>query len=255
MADSQRGPAWRGVPCRATRYSLDVTAIGDSPILERHELLEGAAYERRAGVVTLRLATPWQVLSSAVLGGGRRHVRSLLYLQVPLSYDCDRPERDLRRAARELVLDGPTVGLVTAVDLAETQLFAARAGDAEVRVLITVGLRTVAHPGNVAPDGAGSINVVLLCARRLAEGAAIELAMLTSEAKAAAILQAGVRTRTGPSASETSTDAIAILWRRVLGREFRHAGSATEIGEVVGRIVTDAIASRLETRGSPRWSQ
>jgi adenosylcobinamide amidohydrolase len=230
-----------------------VTAIGDSPILERHELLEGATYERRAGVVILRLATSWQVLSSAVLGGGRRHVRSLLCLQVPTSYDCDRPERDLRRAARELALDGPIVGLVTAVDLAETRLFAARAGDAEVRVLITVGLRT-ARPGDVAPDPAGAINVVLLCARRLAEGAAIELAMVASEAKAAAILRSGVPTRTGRSARGTRADAIAILWRRVLGREFRHAGSATEIGAVVGRIVTDAIASRLDTNMSPRWT-
>jgi adenosylcobinamide amidohydrolase len=229
-----------------------MTAIPDGRILERHELLEGAAYERREGVVTLRLAAPWQVLSSAVLGGGRRHVRSLLHLQVPLSYDCDRPERDLRRAARELALDGPTVGLMTAVDLAETQLFAARAGDAEVRALITVGLRNAARAGEAAVGGPGTINVVLLCARRLAEAAAIELAMLASEAKAAAIVEAGVRTRTGRAASGTSTDAIAILWRRAAGREFRHAGSATEIGAVVGRIVTDAIRSAVEQKASTR---
>jgi adenosylcobinamide amidohydrolase len=229
-----------------------MTAIADGPILERHELLEGAAYERREGVITLRLAAPWQVLSSAVLGGGRRHVRSLLHLQVPLSYDCDRPERDLRRAARELALDGPTVGLMTAVDLGETQLFAARAGEAEVRALITVGLRNAARPGDAAVGGPGTINVVLLCARRLAEAAAIELAMLASEAKAAAIVEAGVRTRTGRAASGTSTDAIAILWRRGAGREFRHAGSATEIGSVVGRIVTNAIRSGVEVKASPR---
>jgi adenosylcobinamide amidohydrolase len=226
--------------------------VADGPILERHELLEGAAYERRDGVVALRLAAPWQVLSSAVLGGGRRHVRSLVHLQVPLSYDCDRPEMDLRRAARELALDGPTVGLMTAVDLVETQLFAARAGDAEVRALITVGLRNAARPGEAASGRPGTINVVLLCARRLAEAAAIELAMLVSEAKAAAIVEAGVRTRSGRSASGTSTDAIAILWRRAAGREFRHAGSATEIGSVVGRIVTDAIGSRVESKAGRR---
>jgi adenosylcobinamide amidohydrolase len=229
-----------------------VTTVADGPILEQHELFDGAAYERRAGVVALRLAAPWQVLSSAVLGGGRRHVRSLLHLQVPLSYDCDRPERDLRRAARELALEGPTVGLMTAVDLAETQLFAARAGDAEVRALITVGLRNATRPGEAAPGGPGTINVVLLCARRLAEAAAIELAMLASEAKAAAIVEAGVRTRSGRGASGTSTDAIAILWRRGAGREFRHAGSATEIGAVVGRIVTDAIGSGAESRPARR---
>jgi adenosylcobinamide hydrolase len=225
-----------------------MTTIGDGPILDRHELLDGAEYERREGIVTLRLAAPWQVLSSAVLFGGRRHIRSLVHLQVPLSYNCDRPERDLRRAARELALEGPTVGLMTAVDLAETQIFAARAEEAEVRALITVGLRNAARPGETAQGGPGTINVVLLCARRLSEPAAIELAMLASEAKAAAIVESGLRTRTGQAASGTSTDAIAILWRRSVGHEFRHGGSATEIGSVVGRIVTDAIRSHIATR-------
>lgn len=87
-----------------------MTALAEGPVLERQELLEGVAYERRAGVVTLTLASPWQVLSSAVLGGGRRHARSLIHLQVPLSYNCSRPERDLRAAVRSLGLAGPTLG-------------------------------------------------------------------------------------------------------------------------------------------------
>jgi iron complex transport system ATP-binding protein len=229
-----------------------VSSLEDRLILDRHELLEGVVYERREGIVILRLAAPWQVLSSAVLGGGRRHLRSLVHLQVPLSYDCDRPERDLRRAARALALEGPTVGLMTAVDLAETQLFAARAGDSELRALITVGLRNASRPGEAAVGGPGTINMVLLCARRLAEAAAIELAMLASEAKAAALVEVGVQTRSGHRASRTSTDAIAILWRRAAGREFRHAGSATEIGSAVGRIVTDAIGSKVKSTATRR---
>jgi adenosylcobinamide amidohydrolase len=225
-----------------------MSSLEDGLVLDRHDLLEGVAYERREGVVSLRLSAPWQVLSSAVLGGGRRHIRSLVHLQVPWSYDGERPERDLRRAARALALDGPTVGFTTAVDLAETQLFAARAGDSEVRALITVGLHDASRPGRAAPGGTGTVNIVLLCARRLAEAAAIELAMLASEAKATAIVEAGVRSRSGRPAGGTSTDAIAILWRRGAGREVRHAGSATEIGTVVGRIVTDAIGSAVRTQ-------
>jgi adenosylcobinamide hydrolase len=229
-----------------------VIALAKRPILDRQELLNGAEYERREGVVTLRLAAPWQVLSSAVLFGGRRHIRSLIHLQVSLSYACDRPERDLRKAARELALEGPTIGLMTAVDLRESQLFAARAGEAELRALITVGLRNAARPGEPAQAGPGTINVILLCAQRLSEPAAIELAMLASEAKAAAMVESGLRTRSGRAASGTSTDAIAILWRRSAGREFRHGGSATEIGSVVGRIVTDAIGFAVEAKSSRR---
>lgn len=229
-----------------------MTALAEWPVLERQELLEGVAYERRAGVVTLKLASPWQVLSSAVLGGGRRHARSLIHLQVPLSYRCSRPERDLRAAVRSLGLAGPTLGLMTAVDLAETQLFAARAGDADVRALVTVGLRNTARPGEPASAGPGTINVVLLCARRLGEAAAVELAMLAAEAKAAALVEAGVRTPSGRAASGTSTDAIAIFWRRSSGRELRHAGSATAIGSATGRIVTDAVRNGLELRDKAR---
>lgn len=225
-----------------------MTALAEGPVLERQDLLEGVAYERRAGVVSLALAAPWQVLSSAVLGGGRRHARSLVHLQVPLSYRCTRPERDLRSAARSLGLAGPTVGLMTAVDLAETQLFAARAAEADLRALVTVGLRNAARPGEPAPTGSGTINVVLLCERRLGDAAAVELAMLVAEAKAAALVEAGIQTPGGRAASGTSTDAIAILWRRSGDRELRHAGSATAIGSVVGRIVTDAVRNGVELR-------
>ncbi|MGH2716689.1 MAG: adenosylcobinamide amidohydrolase [Thermoleophilaceae bacterium] len=217
-------------------------------MLERHELLDGVRYERRRGVVTLCMAAPWQVLSSAVLVGGRRHVRSLVHLQVPLSYRCERPERDLRAAVRSLGLDGPTVGLMTAVDLAETQLFAARAADVDVRAIVTVGLRNAARAGEHVRARPGTINIVLLCARRIGEAAAVELAMLAAEAKAAALVEAGVTTPSGRVASGTSTDAIAILWRRTSGREVRHAGSATQLGSAVGRIVTDAVRRGVERR-------
>lgn len=226
--------------------------LAAAPIVDRHVLLEGAAYERRAGAVSLDLAAPWEALSSAVLGGGRRRVRSLVHLEVPLSYDSDRPARDLRAAAGALALVGPTIGLMTAVDLAETQLVAARAEEADVRALITVGLRNAARPGEPAPAAPGTINIILLCDRRLAEGAAVELAMLATEAKAAAMVEAGIRTSGGRAASGTSTDAIAILWRHASGREIRHAGSATELGSVVGRIVDAAVRHAVEARAKRR---
>jgi hypothetical protein len=96
-------------------------------VLDHQELLAGALFERRAGSVILRLDPAWQVLSSAVLGGGRRHARAIIHVQVPLSYRSTRPERDLRSAARELSLHGPVIGLMTAVDLARTQIFAGQA--------------------------------------------------------------------------------------------------------------------------------
>lgn len=237
---------------------MTVSAAGaPDDVRERQELLRGVVYERRDGSVALRLDAPWQVLSSAVLGGGRRHARGVVNLHIPATYRGDHPERDLRDAARTLGLAGPVVGLMTAVDLAAARVVAGQAGGAAVRAVITVGLRNASRPGEPAVRAPGTINAIFLCEARLREAAAIELAMLLAEAKAATLIESGLRTSSGRRASGTSTDAVAILWRRARGPEVRHAGAATELGELAGRIMTEAIEStltrmRVQTAGEPR---
>jgi len=233
------------------------TAGAPDDVRERQELLRGVVYERRDGSVALRLDAPWQVLSSAVLGGGRRHARGVVNLHVPVTYSDDRPERTLRDAARALGLAGPVVGLMTAVDLARTRIFAGQAGGAAVRAVITVGLRNASRPGEPAVAAPGTINAILLCEARLREAAAVELTMLLAEAKAATLIESGLRTSSGRRASGTSTDALAILWRRTGVPEIRHAGAATELGELAGRIMAEAIESTVarmgvQTPGQPR---
>lgn len=223
-------------------------------VRERQELLAGVVYEQREGSVVLRLDAPWQVLSSAVLGGGRRHARGVLNLHVPVTYADDRPERTLRDAARALGLSRPVVGLMTAVDLAQTQLFAGQAEGAAVRAVITVGLRNASRPGDPAVAAPGTINAIFVCEAPLREAAAVELAMLLAEAKAATLVESGLRTSSGRRASGTSTDALAILWRRARGRELRHAGAATELGELAGRIMTSAIESAIARPSIPAAS-
>lgn len=225
---------------------MNAVAVAGDEVLDRAELLAGARYERRAGSVVLRLDPAWQVLSSAVLGGGRRHARSLIHLHVPLSYRCDRPERDLRAAARALDLAGPVVGLMTAVDLARTQLLAGVAEGRAVRTLVTVGLRNASRPGEPpVPAGPGTINAIILVDGRLREAAAVELAALLAEAKAATLVESGLRTPSGLRASGTSTDAVAVLWHRAAGRELRHAGAATELGALAGAVIGEAIGTEL----------
>lgn len=237
---------------------MTVSAAGaPDDVRERQELLRGVVYERRDGSVALRLDAPWQVLSSAVLGGGRRHARGVVNLHIPATYRGDHPERDLRDAARTLGLAGPVVGLMTAVDLAAARVVAGQAGGAAVRAVITVGLRNASRPGEPAVRAPGTINAIFLCEARLREAAAIELAMLLAEAKAATLIESGLRTSSGRRASGTSTDAVAILWRRARGPEVRHAGAATELGELAGRIMIEAIEStlarmRVQIAGEPR---
>lgn len=222
-----------------------------SEVLERHELLPGVHFERRETMVALRLGTPWQVLSSAVLGGGWRHARSLIHLHVPLTYRGERPERELREAAATLALAGPTVGLMTAVDLSHTQVMAGVAEGAAVRALVTVGLGNATRPGSPATaSGPGTINAIVFVDRPVRANAVVELAMVLAEAKAAALVESGLTTASGARASGTSTDAIAIFWRRTSGREIRHAGAATELGFVGGGLMGAAIATELARRAT-----
>jgi iron complex transport system ATP-binding protein len=215
----------------------------ETAVREQHELLAGVVYERHEAATCLRLDRPWQALSSAVLGGGRRHIRSLVHLQVPVDYDGASPAQDLREATRELVLAGPSIGLMTAVDLSKTQVFAAHAAGVAIRALITVGVGNASRAGSPTTYRPGTINTVLLVEGRLSDPAAVELVIVMSEAKAAALAEAGVRTTRGEVATGTSTDAVAILWRRAGGdREIRHGGSATELGMAAARIVSTAIA-------------
>jgi hypothetical protein len=41
---------------------------------------------------------------------------------------------------------------------------------------------------------------------------------------------------------------VAVLWRRVNNREIRHAGAATDLGVVAGRMMQTAIDAELERR-------
>lgn len=233
--------------------AVRLTPIARDEMLDRGEPLAGVRYERRASSVVLRFDTPWRTLSSAVLGGGRRDARSVLHLQVPLTYRGARPERDLRAAARALDLDGPLVGLMTAVDLTRTQIFAGIATGVAVRALVTVGLGNASRPGErhvelPVDPGPGTINAIVLCEGRLRDAAAVELALVLAEAKAAALVESGVLTSAGSRASGTSTDAVAVLWRGTSGPAVRHAGAATELGAFAGSAMSAAIASELARR-------
>ncbi len=230
------------------------TSLGSarSEVLDLREWLPGVTYARHAGAFTLTFDEPRQALGSAVLGGGRRTVRSLISARVSLAYDGRSPERDLRGAARELGLPGPTLGLMTAVPLDEAQLASAPIPGGTLAAIITVGVSNASRPGWPSPPGPGTINAVFVSSVRLREAAAVELVMLVTEAKAATLMESDLLTADGVHASGTSTDAVVVLWPGGGPIGIRHAGSATEIGLVAGRMMAAAIGSALAARTGSR---
>lgn len=239
----------RGLP------GADLAGTSDDP-LECVDLRPGVRFARRESAVTLTFDRPWQALSSAVLGGGRGPLRSVLNLHVPASYAGTNPEADLRRATRLLRLPEPVVGLMTAVRLNETQRVEATVAGRRVWSIVTVGVGNATRAGTAtrawassgARPGPGTINAIILLEAHLRDAAAMELAMIVTEAKAAAMVESGLRTAVGDRVSGTSTDAVAIVWPSTASPHVRHAGAATELGDIVAATMSAAIRSSVAMR-------
>ncbi|TDB85556.1 adenosylcobinamide amidohydrolase, partial [Micromonospora fluostatini] len=87
-------------------------------------------------VLVWRAERPLRAVSSAPLGGGLGVRRWVVNATVPMSYHRDDPADHLAALAAGLGLDGPGVGLLTGVDVADV----VSRTDTGVRVWATVGL-------------------------------------------------------------------------------------------------------------------
>jgi adenosylcobinamide amidohydrolase len=163
-------------------------------------------------VLVVPFPRPLRVVSSAPWGGGLGLRRFVLNAQVPPGYARRDPDVHLAAIARELGLDGPGVGMLTAADVEANQM----AGDEGVEVVATVGLghpiRAAAPgdpgvwgvPGDNPEPAAGTINIVAVLPVRLADAALVNAVATATEAKVQALGDLGF------DATGTATDAIAI---------------------------------------------
>lgn len=149
-----------------------------------------------APVLVWRLSPPRLAISSGPYGGGLGIRHWVVNATVPMSYDRDDPDVHLAELADQLGLDGPGVGLLTGVDVAEV----VTATDAGVTVWATVGLSPPAWAA--AP---GTINVVVDVPVRLCDAAMVNAVATVAEAKAQALWDIGF------PGTGTPTDATCVL--------------------------------------------
>lgn len=81
-------------------------------------LLPGISLVLQGSTLVIASQQPLFLLSSAVLGGGFLQGRYIINHHVSKDYDGEDPAGDLLRVAKDLGLNGPVVGLMTAVDVA-----------------------------------------------------------------------------------------------------------------------------------------
>lgn len=179
-----------------------------------------------------RFDRPLLAVSSAPLGGGIGPRNWLINATVPMSYRRDDPDVHLAGLADGLDLRGPGVGLLTGVDVAQV----VSGEDAGVRVWATVGLADPipAAADDVSAGPVGTINLVVSIPVRLGDAALVNAVATSTEAKAQALWDLGLR------ATGTATDAVTVLCPTD-GPLAPYAGPRSEWGSRIARATHRAV--------------
>jgi adenosylcobinamide amidohydrolase len=213
-----------------------------------------ARVERTGRWLVVRFARPHLVASWAIAGGGLGTASAVAWRQVterelrpPLE-----PVRWLRARMQEAGIED-AVGLLTSRDL--DAWVEASSEDARVRAhcVATVGLGNALRAGD--PPGAfariGTINILCRVDAPLAPEALLESLAIATEAKTAAVLEAGVVSRrSGLPATGTGTDCVVIAAPQG-SRPAPYAGKHTEVGAAIGAAVRDAVSAGVRAYLAP----
>ncbi|MFF5053316.1 adenosylcobinamide amidohydrolase [Micromonospora sp. NPDC000663] len=202
---------------------------------------------RRVPLLVWRADVPLRAVSSGPLGGGIGLRRWVLNATVPMSYDRDDPAAHLAALAADLALDGPGVGLLTGVDVAEV----VGRTDTGVRAWATVGLGIPVLAAAPAPAAlaqpVGTVNIVVYVPARLADPALVNAVATATEAKAQAIMELGL------PGTGTPTDSVTVLCP-VDGPEAAYGGPRSAWGAPLARAVHAAVLAGGDRPVVP-WSE
>jgi adenosylcobinamide amidohydrolase len=194
-----------------------------------------------------------RVLSWASLGGGFRIASLIANHQVKVD---DRaalraPSAYLSRVVRAAGYEPrQTVALMTGAEVARAGYALAARDGVSVGAWCTAGFSNALRVGDratVLSTHAGTINLIVAVSRPLTRAAMVEAVHIATEARALAVLEAGIKSvRSGGTATGTGTDCIAVAAPvRATARTVRakpYCGKHTLLGELIGRAVLDSCA-------------
>ena len=207
--------------------------------------------------LVLTLPKPCAVVSSAPLNGGFGLRRAIVNRSVHKNWQGDKgeidgvgddPETAMTRYVTRLGLPAETtVGLITAVSMADLRYAVSERSSWRVHTLLTAGVGNAAAAGGRFPlDGlpAGTVNVIVLLEGSLNPSALIGAVQSATEAKTAALRDSGVTTRFGEPATGTTTDTVTVVNLSTKPAS-SYAGLATPPGFLVAETVYTALSAAL----------
>ncbi len=194
---------------------------------------------------------PREMLSWAIVGGGRTRASTVVWHQVDESElrPPIQPRSLLRRRLAKLGLSD-AVAMMTSRDVRSYVRVEERLHDVAVQCIATVGLGNALRVGDpVGPTAQiGTINLLCSISVRLSDEALVETLAMAAEARTLALVESGIGSRiSGKPATGTGTDCIVVA-APVHGTSVRYVGKHTLTGHLIGKAVVAAVEI-----GVARW--
>ncbi|WP_235960222.1 adenosylcobinamide amidohydrolase [Paenibacillus silvestris] len=208
---------------------------------------------KHGSYVLIRSDSPMRTMNSSPWGGGFGMHAALMNRQVDKQYNEADPLREMYEfILREGLNPRGTAGMLTAAlvkdvgysTLTWTGNDATETGahTLHVSTWVTVGLGNKARAGAELPAASlypGTINTIIVIEGQLTDAAMVNAVITATEAKAAALQSLGIEVE-GLPATGTTTDAVLIA-TTCRGHLYSYAGTATVLGNMIGRTVYEAI--------------
>lgn len=207
----------------------------------------------------IRCQDTFRACSNALWKGGFCHARAILNSRVSQSYHSADPRSDVQQMICALG-ENPalTIGLLTAAEPSAAGVTRIEGEQFRLCAIATAGVGNAVRAGQ-APETypaywADTINTIVLLDARLTDAAMLNAVITATEAKAAALQDAGVTDEMGRIATGTSTDAVVIAARPEPGYQQTHlyAGTATTLGDALAKAVYAAVVTAVENERR-RW--
>jgi len=214
--------------------------------------IEGVTAEAKGKNLVILSSAPLRALSSSILSPSYARFAAIVAHQLPEDYNHAEPKKLFLQTLNSLALPRRTLGLMTAVDVSNVSVVSKTHKKLTVCAVVTAGVSNPASAGDNAPEeiGSSTINIILLIDGNLTRHCMVNVVMTATEAKSAALRDLDVRSHLSAElATGTTSDQIAVACTE-RGQPIMFAGTATKLGELIGKTVKEAVETALRKQQS-----
>ncbi|UFJ42647.1 adenosylcobinamide amidohydrolase [Brevibacillus humidisoli] len=201
----------------------------------------------------IRCEEPFRACSNALWNGGFYQGYGILNQRVDHDYHSSDPLADIQRRIEELGEEPEKfIGMLTAAQVSAAGTACLQGDQFRLCAVVTAGVGNAVRAGQAQKTysayRADTINTIVMLDANLTDSAVVNALVTATEAKTAALQDAGVMDALGRTATGTSTDVVVIAARRIDGNlpTHQYAGTATSLGDSLAKSVYTATVTAVE---------